>query len=974
MPVNGPLGTFSVHLNAPVDASTVVPENFQLVGAGKDNAFGTPDDITVPLTIANTQPIRIGTNEILLSEDQILLPGLYRLTVKSGGLLDPFGNAVVAKGTGGDLVVNFGVANSVTGTAYVDVNGTGTHSPGDPVLPGQPIFVDLNNNGSPDILTGSNANVVAIPDDPNATVSSTIHVSGLTGNVANVTVSMDLSHPQPGDLRIWLVSPQGTRILLSGNRYFQPKSASFLLTIDFDDAASLLTSNPNAIAPDQPLATFNGENGNGDWTLEITDTTPGDSGSLLGWSINVTDEPMAVTDANGHYSIVGAVPPGSYSILPVLQSGELPVNNAPFQFEALPLFPYMLDVGVQITGAVTGFVTQGNGTAVVGARVYDDVNANGRIDPGEPSALTVTGGSYLLKNLPLGVHTLRIQTPLGYDVSQPAGGTITVNISDLTTIHPQNNFTLTARSGPPLPSLNSVSPDMRNSGIPSFDLSFNLPVSNLTIGDFTLTRNGVNISLDGVTLVGGDGVYHLIGMSALTAPAGQYHLSVTTPNSPNAPSSSTSWIVDLTPPSVQTLSITRSAAYLPATDATLIFSEPVSGLTLSNFTLTRNGQAIALIGAALSGSGTQYSLSGLAALTTTYGNYVLSVTPGSAPILDAAGNSYSGTSSISFSVGAPPVVYQDRIVTATAEGTLTTVNVMNTAGTMLFTLMPFGPTFTGGAHVTTADVNGDGVADIVVGSGSGRTPQVFTFDGRNGLLIGSFFAFEASFTGGVNVATADFNRDGKPDLIVTPDLGGGPRVRVLSPDGITVYSDFFGIADPNFRGGARATAGDLNGDGTPDLIVAAGFGGGPRIAAYDGKTIGNATPTKLFGDFFAFEPTLRNGVTLATADLNGDGVSDLIIGGGPGGAPRVLALNGMDLVSSGTRTVLANFFAGNSSHREGTTLAAKDLNGDGNADLLTTDGPTVNVYYATTLRLNGSNPIADRTFDPFGTLGGIYVG
>ena len=43
--------------------------------------------------------------------------------------------------------------------------------------------------------------------------------------------------------------------------------------------------------------------------------------------------------------------------------------------------------------------------------------------------------------------------------------------------------------------------------------------------------------------------------------------------------------------------------------------------------------------------------------------------------------------------------------------------------------------------------------------------------------------------------------------------------------------------DANFRGGARAAVGDVNGDGTPDLLVAAGFGGGPRVAIYNGKTV-----------------------------------------------------------------------------------------------------------------------------------------
>src|SRR5687767_3178842 len=65
---------------------------------------------------------------------------------------------------------------------------------------------------------------------------------------------------------------------------------------------------------------------------------------------------------------------------------------------------------------------------------------------------------------------------------------------------------------------------------------------------------------------------------------------------------------------------------------------------------------------------------------------------------------------------------------------------------------------------------------------------------------------------------------------------------------------------PIFRGGARAAVGDVNGDGVGDLVVAAGFQGGPRIAGYDGNSLAGGSPARLFADFFALEPSVRNGV------------------------------------------------------------------------------------------------------------------
>jgi hypothetical protein len=82
--------------------------------------------------------------------------------------------------------------------------------------------------------------------------------------------------------------------------------------------------------------------------------------------------------------------------------------------------------------------------------------------------------------------------------------------------------------------------------------------------------------------------------------------------------------------------------------------------------------------------------------------------------------------------------------------------------------------------------------------------------------------------------------------------------------------------------------------------------------------------------------TLRDGVYLTVGDINGDGHADIIAGAGPAGGPRVLILNGDDLLtkSPDQAGVLANFFAGNIDGRGGIRLAVKNLDGDTNADLV----------------------------------------
>jgi hypothetical protein len=250
----------------------------------------------------------------------------------------------------------------------------------------------------------------------------------------------------------------------------------------------------------------------------------------------------------------------------------------------------------------------------------------------------------------------------------------------------------------------------------------------------------------------------------------------------------------------------------------------------------------------------------------------------------------------------------------------------------------------------------------------------------------------------VFVAAADLNGDGKADLVVTPDQGGGPVVALYNSAALlsgvrpdkAQFARFLGIDDPAFRGGARAALGDVSGDGTPDLVVSAGFGGGPRIALFNGADLaaGSNTPGRLTTDFFAFEPELRNGAYVSAGDIDGDGFADLAFGGGPGGAPRVRVVSGQGLATVGAFTSLdqlvgtaevGNFFAGDPGLRGGVRVSLRDVDGDQLADLTVGSGEgepgRASVYSAASL--TKASPTATRTQTLFGTdplADGVYVG
>ena len=157
-------------------------------------------------------------------------------------------------------------------------------------------------------------------------------------------------------------------------------------------------------------------------------------------------------------------------------------------------------------------------------------------------------------------------------------------------------------------------------------------------------------------------------------------------------------------------------------------------------------------------------------------------------------------------------------------------------GQVRFTFTPF-PNQGGGFRTASGDFTGDGVADVVVGTGPGGPTHVKVLDGVSHAVLFSVDPFEAAFTGGVYVAAGDINGDGVADLAITPDEGGGPaRPRLYR---CRLHADRRLLRHRRHELPRRGTASHRRSERRwqGDLIVAAGFGGGPRVAAFNGATL-----------------------------------------------------------------------------------------------------------------------------------------
>lgn len=188
------------------------------------------------------------------------------------------------------------------------------------------------------------------------------------------------------------------------------------------------------------------------------------------------------------------------------------------------------------------------------------------------------------------------------------------------------------------------------------------------------------------------------------------------------------------------------------------------------------------------------------------------------------------------------------------------------------------------------------------GASAAAAPVVTIMNADSGTEHRKFLAYDKSFHGGVRVAMADLNNDGVEEIITAPGRSMSAQIKVFNLKGTELRQYRFTAYRKSFQGGVHIAAADVNGDGYKDLITTPDKGRAAEVRVWrnrlgDGSSGIGVDPvhrgftTQPVRQFLAFGKTFKGGATVAAADLTGDGKAEIVVGNGPGISPHVRIFN-----------------------------------------------------------------------------------
>ncbi len=262
----------------------------------------------------------------------------------------------------------------------------------------------------------------------------------------------------------------------------------------------------------------------------------------------------------------------------------------------------------------------------------------------------------------------------------------------------------------------------------------------------------------------------------------------------------------------------------------------------------------------------------------------------------------------------------------TGDGTVTPVDALAVISFLgqQTTLKPV----VGAVRTAVADLNCDGVDEIVAVTGPNHEPVLQVFSGVTGLPFSEVVTVgDVDNRFGVYVAVGDVDGDGRNEILTSMERGDTSiRLWETTGKGLLLKSIIQTGLSSLEHSGVRVSVGDLDGDFVDEIIASTGTGREPNVLVFNG--IGEqilALPVS---------PSLgRGGVLVATGDLDGDGMDDLLVAAGRRGHSRVYAAYGRRELRSIRLEEASLQIATGADDRAALSLALKDSDGDNEAEL-----------------------------------------